>query len=100
MAEMKAKGKLKKPQTPQLDTSQPKSSRYINYLNEIKTSRMNSSSMQKSRFTSLDVSKLNRNSLGVIEMQARNLEEHADRKSLFLKNAKNLDMEDYLARKF
>lgn len=101
MGEMRAKGKIKKPQTPQLNMSQEKTSRYINYLNDIKTSRMNdSSSMRKSRFTSLDVSKMNRNSLGMIELQAMNLEQQADRKSLFLKNTKNLDMEDYLQRKF
>ncbi len=61
---------------------------------------MKNSSMKKSRFTSLDASKMNRNSLGAIELQAKNLQEHADRRSLFLKNTKNLDMEDYLERKF
>ncbi len=65
----------------ELDTSK---SRYVNYLNELKTSRMmNSSSMRRSRFSSLDASKLNRNSLGLIENQAR-----------------NLGMQDYLERKF
>ena len=60
----------------------------------------NSSSNTKSRFTSLDVSKMNRNSLGMIELRAMSLEQAADRKSLFLKNTKHLDIEDYLERKF
>jgi hypothetical protein len=103
MAEMRAKGKIKIPSTPSSSVieSDDKKSRYVNYLNELKTSRMtNSSSVRKSRFTSLDVSKLNRNSLGLIEIQARNLEQSADRKSLFLRNNKNLHMEDYLSKKF
>lgn len=86
VGEMRAKGRLKKTSTAENSglsssvdpPSNPLSSRYINYLshsnNNNPSSLRNSSSLtRKSRFTSLDTSSLNRNSLNMIELQAMNL---------------------------
>jgi hypothetical protein len=68
MGELRAKGKLKKASTPPSPTKLSNSSRYINYLTDLKSSRTvnNASSTRKSRFSSLDMSNLNHNSATLI----------------------------------